>query len=231
MEIFLAGAITAIVSYLLGSLNFAIIFSRIFKKEDIRSYGSDNAGMTNILRTYGLSLAIPTLIGDFAKGAAAVMLGRWVFDMFEVTTVSGQYVAGLFALLGHVFPVFFKFKGGKGAMTSLGIMLMISPKIFMVVIIVAALIILTTGYVSLASISGAIVYPILTYIMSAGNGASPLMDTVFALFFSVIVIGMHNENIQRLINGTERKISIGHRKGNSAAKQEPPENNDEKAEK
>ena len=231
MEIFLAGAITAIVSYLLGSLNFAIMLSRIFKKEDIRSYGSGNAGMTNILRTYGLSLAIPTLIGDFAKGAAAVLIGRWVFELFEVTTVSGQYVAGLFALLGHVFPVFFKFKGGKGAMTSLGIMLMISPKIFMVVIIVAALIILTTGYVSLASISGAIVYPILTYIMSAGNGATPVMDAVFALFFSVIVIGMHHENIQRLINGTERKISIGHRKGNNAAEQEPPENNDEKAEK
>ncbi len=212
MEIFLAGAITAIVSYLLGSLNFAIILSRIFKKEDIRSYGSGNAGMTNILRTYGLSLAIPTLIGDFAKGAAAVLIGRWVFDMFEITTLSGQYVAGLFVLLGHVFPVFFKFRGGKGAMTSLGIMFLINPQVFAVVIIVAALVILTTGYVSLASIGGAIVFPLLTYIMTVGKGASPVMDSVFALFFSVIVIGMHHENIQRLINGTERKISIGHRK-------------------
>jgi len=212
MEIFWAGVITAAASYLLGSLNFAIILTHIFKKEDIRTYGSGNAGMTNVLRTYGFSLAIPTLIGDFGKGVLAVFIGRWVFEAFGVTALNGEYVGGLFVLIGHIFPLFFKFKGGKGAMTSLGIMALINYKVFLTVIIVAAIIIATTRYVSLASIIGAVVYPISTYIITVRLGTAPILDVVFAVMFAIMVIIMHRENIKRLINGTERKFSIGNRK-------------------
>ena len=212
MEIFLAGVFTAVISYLLGSINFAVICSKLFKKDDVRDHGSGNAGMTNVLRTYGWKLAIPTLLGDFLKGVAAVYVGEWLFGHYGVTVLSGQFVAGLFVLLGHVFPLFFKFRGGKGAMTSLGIMVIIDYRAFLVVIAVAAIIIIASKYVSLASISGAVVYPIITGILMATDGNFLIWNEVFATVFAIIVIGKHYQNIGRLIKGTESKISIGGKK-------------------
>ncbi|MBE6883139.1 MAG: glycerol-3-phosphate 1-O-acyltransferase PlsY [Ruminococcaceae bacterium] len=215
MEIFLAGVITAVVSYLLGSINFAIIFSKIFKKDDVRRHGSGNAGMTNVLRTYGAALAIPTLLGDFLKGVAAVMIGKCLFEYFAVTVVDGQYVAGLFVLLGHVFPLFFKFRGGKGAMTSLGIMVIIDYRAFLVVIGIAMIVLLASKYVSLASISGAVVYPIITCILMLSDGPFLVWNEIFAIIFAIIVISKHHENIGRLMKGTESKLSLGKKKKNS----------------
>ena len=215
MEIFLGVALTALISYLLGSVNFAIICSKLFKKDDVRNHGSGNAGMTNVLRTYGIALAIPTLLGDFLKGVVAVMIGNQLFAHFGVIDVSGQFVAGLFVLLGHVFPLFFKFRGGKGAMTSLGIMVIIDYRAFIVVIAVAAVVILVSRYISLASICGAVVYPIITGILMATDGNFLIWNEIFSIIFAIIVIGKHYQNIGRLIKGTESKLSIGGKKKKS----------------
>ena len=121
-----ATAITALIAYLLGSISFAIIVSKVYAHDDVRKYGSKNAGMTNILRTYGKLPAFFTLLGDFLKGVLAVVIGRWIFSAMGITAFDAGYVAGFFALLGHLYPVYFGFKGGKGVLTSLGIILVVN---------------------------------------------------------------------------------------------------------
>ena len=116
-----AFALSAVIAYLLGSINFAIIVSKIYAHDDVRKYGSKNAGMTNILRTYGKLPAFFTLLGDFFKGVLAVVIARTIFSAMGVDAFDAGYAAGFFALLGHLYPVFFGFKGGKGVLTSLGI--------------------------------------------------------------------------------------------------------------
>ena len=120
-----ACVLAGLVAYLLGSISFAVIVSRIYAHDDVRKYGSKNAGMTNILRTYGKLPAFFTLLGDFFKGVLAVLVGRWIFSLMGVTAFDAGYLAGFFALLGHLYPVFFGFKGGKGVLTSLGIILVV----------------------------------------------------------------------------------------------------------
>ena len=121
-----ACVLAGVIAYLLGSISFAIIVSRIYAHDDVRKYGSKNAGMTNILRTYGKMPAFFTLLGDFLKGVLAVVIGRWIFSIFGVTEFDAGYLAGFFALLGHLYPIYFGFKGGKGVLTSLGIILVVN---------------------------------------------------------------------------------------------------------
>ena len=123
----LAVLCSALVGYLLGSLSFAIIVSRIYAHDDVRNYGSHNAGMTNVLRVYGLGPAAATLLGDFGKGILAVFLGRLIFETLGVSGMDAGYIAGLAALLGHLFPLWFGFRGGKGVLTSIGIMMAVNP--------------------------------------------------------------------------------------------------------
>ncbi len=201
-----AGALTILAAYLIGSIDFAIIVCRMMKGEDIRNSGSGNAGMTNVLRTYGFVPAFFTLIGDFGKGIAAIELGRLIFDEFGIISIDGEYIAGLFVLLGHMFPIYFGFRGGKGVLTNLGIMLMINVKVFVITLLVMGLVIVVTRMMSAGSVAGAVVYPIITGIELFLSPKPVVWNVVFATLFSLLVIFKHRNNIKSIINGTERKL-------------------------
>jgi acyl phosphate:glycerol-3-phosphate acyltransferase len=201
-----ATAITALIAYLLGSISFAIIVSKVYAHDDVRKYGSKNAGMTNILRTYGKLPAFFTLLGDFLKGVLAVVIGRWIFLTMGITAFDAGYVAGFFALLGHLYPVYFGFKGGKGVLTSLGIILVVNPLVFFILLIIFLPILFITKIVSLISITGALLYPVITLVVDLCLRKPALFDVLFAALFSVIVIYKHKNNIRRLLNGTEKRI-------------------------
>lgn len=198
---------TVIISYLLGSINFAVILSRSQHNDDVRNYGSGNAGMTNMLRTYGKWLATLTALGDFTKGLIAILISRYViFPYFNVEFMDAGYIAGLFVLIGHIFPIFFQFRGGKGVMTSLGVMLALDPIVFIIVVIICVPLIFITRIVSVASISGAVIYPLMTFIVRKIQHRPAVYDTAFAGIIGVIVLFVHRENIKRLLKGTENKF-------------------------
>jgi len=192
-----------IVPYILGSLNFAIIISKVFYKEDIRSYGSGNAGMTNMLRTYGKLPAAATFAADAMKAVVSVLLGRLIWGSI------GAYAAGLACVLGHIFPVFYRFKGGKGVVVSLVTILMTNWKVGIILFVFFVALVAATKYISLGSVMGALVYPLL---LSRMNGIErtpdPQIIMVFAFALTVIIVVMHRSNIKRLIEGKENKLSF-----------------------
>lgn len=215
----LALAATAVLSYLLGSCNSAIIIVRLLKHEDIREHGSKNAGLTNTLRCYGKIPALLTLIGDLAKGIVAafisiklceLMLGADFEERLFIDERSIGYISGLFSIIGHIFPVYYGFKGGKGVLVSCSILLVIDPVTFCIVIPFFAAVVAISKYVSLGSILAAAVYPLITFcvhffIYDIGVGRS-LFHTGLVLLTSLLLIYMHRSNIQRLRNGTENKF-------------------------
>jgi len=202
---------SAIASYLLGSISFAIIITYIFTKKDVRDSGSGNAGMTNVLRTVGVFPAILTLLGDLGKAVAAIYVSRFLFTSLDVQNAAqiGMYVGGLFVLLGHIFPVFFKFKGGKGVLTCAGVFLVLDWKLCLVCIAIFIIIAFSTGYVSLGSICSMGAAPILTLAVGLTlrteilSTAAVLWQSFFVLLIAAISIFMHRENIRRLIRGEE----------------------------
>lgn len=195
--------LAALCAYLMGSLNSAIIVSQLYAKEDIRNYGSGNAGMTNILRTYGKIPAAFTALGDFAKGALAVLIGRLIFYILGIDAFGGEYIAGFFALVGHLYPVYFGFRGGKGVMTSAGVIFVIHPLIFLLLGIIIIPIMFLTRIVSLGSILGAVLFPVLTFFFC---GRTWSVDLLFALLMGIVVLFMHRANVKRLLNGTENRF-------------------------
>ena len=197
----------AVLSYLLGSCNFAIILSKIFKKDDVRNHGSGNAGMTNILRTYGKKAAFFTALGDFSKAVIAVQLARYLFDFGGIEPVCDPgYIAGLFVLLGHVFPLYFGFKGGKGVMTTLGVLFMVNPIVFLIICVIFVPLIFITRIVSLGSVCGAIAYPIVTFAVRLLQGRPDVFETVCTIITGGLVLYVHRSNIKRLLNGTENRF-------------------------
>ena len=203
--------IIAILSYLLGSLNFGVILSNTVKKEDVRDSGSGNAGTTNMMRTYGKTLGLLTIAGDILKVMVAIWIAFKIMDVEELKSTldnASDYpqvvlksFAGLFAVLGHIFPCFFKFKGGKGVATSGGMVIMIDWRIALILIIIFALTILITKYVSLGSILMAVFYPVFI-----GIFYKDIILVLIATVFTIIVVVAHRENVKRLINHTENKI-------------------------
>lgn len=203
--------VVAIISYLLGSCNFGIIISKSLKKEDIRESGSGNAGTTNMMRTYGKILGILTIIGDIVKVFVAIWLAFKIMSVEETKMIfdrisdNPQYVlksfAGLFAVAGHIFPCFFKFKGGKGVATSGGMVIMIDWRIALILFAIFVLTILITRYVSLGSIIMAVLYPVFMGLFHKDAGL-----VIISLVFTLIVVTAHRENIKKLINHTENKI-------------------------
>ena len=187
-NILLACVLTAAGGYLLGSILFGVLISKVMYNDDVRNHGSGNAGMTNVLRTYGKLPALFTLLGDFFKGVLAVVAGRLIFSVMGVTAFDAGYLAGFFALLGHLYPIYFGFKGGKGILTSLGIILVVNPLVFAILLIIFLPVLFVTLIVDLC-----LRRPV-------------LFDFLFALLFSVIVIWRHRGNIKRLLNGTEPRI-------------------------
>ena len=204
LTLMIIGAVLVVIcAYLLGSINFAIIVSGKRFKEDIRSHGSKNAGMTNMLRTYGKRAAGLTLAGDALKAIVACLIGYALIGQL------GAYIAGLFCMLGHVFPVFYGFRGGKGVVTAFATVLMCDPLIFLILIVLFVLIVFFTKYLSLGSIMCMLLYPLLldriTRLMTGGI-TSPYV--IFAVLIGVIVTIKHWENIKRLVTGKENKFSF-----------------------
>ncbi|MBQ8140843.1 MAG: glycerol-3-phosphate 1-O-acyltransferase PlsY [Clostridia bacterium] len=197
-----AALICIVAPYLLGSMNFAIIISKKRYKADIRSFGSGNAGATNMMRTFGKAAAGLTFLGDALKAFVSGMIGYAAMGQY------GVYIAGLFCILGHMFPVYYKFKGGKGVVTAAISILMCNPLVFLILFVIFVLIVLATRYISLASVMCMLLYPVvLDRIEKLLNGATGAY-VIIALINAVLVIFMHRENIKRLIQGKENKFSF-----------------------
>ncbi len=209
--------LTVILAYLLGSISFAIIFSKIFMKKDVRELGSGNAGTTNIMRTGGVKLGALTFLCDVLKGFIACFIGKLVFaNVFEngdAWAVYGAFICGLACMLGHVFPIFFQFKGGKGIATSVGIFAVCCWPAILIGLGVFALGVFLTRIVSVSSIAAAVTVVTCTMIFSFLNDPALFWpQAVLAIAMGVLVIVKHGENIKRLLNGTEKKLSIGGKK-------------------
>ena len=208
-----------ICAYLLGSVNFAIIISGKKYHEDIRSHGSKNAGMTNMMRTYGRSAAAFTLLGDAAKAIISCLIGYGVWGQL------GAFIGGLFCILGHVLPVFYHFKGGKGVVTAFATVLMCDPFVFLILLGLFILIVLFTRYISLGSVMCMMLYPVLHYkVYHAMAMSSPYV--LFTVFIGVIIIVKHWGNIKRLVQGKENKFSF--KKSVKASDVQENEKSDEK---
>ena len=191
---------TAVVSYLLGSISSAIIVSKFFGIKDIRKHGSGNAGATNTLRVAGKKAAAFTYLGDALKALIAVLGARLIFDG-PVESIA-VYTAALFVVLGHDFPVFFGFKGGKGIVTSGAAILCLDWRIGLAIHAVAFIIIALTRYVSLGSVTAAVSFFVLTAILHYGN----IYAIIVSFIMTAIAVYLHRGNIKRLIKGTERKL-------------------------
>lgn len=209
----------AIFSYLIGCVNASIIVTKLFDSgNDIREVGSGNAGFTNVLRTKGKKLAIYTFAIDFAKGVAAVYLAQLLMtfglglcaDSFTFCT--GEYLACLFCVLGHVYPCFFGFKGGKAILTTWAATLLIDWRIFLILISVFLIVLILSKVVSLASVCAALAFPvavaILYFAVDGGSNNLRVIALVFAILISTLVVYKHRKNIQRILNGTESKITV-----------------------
>lgn len=196
--------LVALVAYLIGSINFAIIFSKKFAGFDLRERGSKNAGTTNVLRTVGKKAAILTLICDMLKGVVSVLLAMLVAKIWTETDLEIlKYLAGLMAIIGHTYPIYYGFKGGKGVATSLGVLLIVNPQIGLICLVFALTIMAFTRWVSLGSILAAILFPILTIFMVDNMGAK-----IISILIGTLVVFNHRTNISRLKNGTENKLSL-----------------------
>ena len=196
--------LVALVAYLIGSINFAIIFSKKFAGFDLRERGSKNAGTTNVLRTVGKKAAILTLICDMLKGVVSVLLAMLVAKIWTETDLEIiKYLAGLMAIIGHTYPIYYGFKGGKGVATSLGVLLIVNTQIGLICLVFALTIMAFTRWGSLGSILAAILFPILTIFMVDNMGAK-----IISILIGALVVFNHRTNISRLKNGTENKLSL-----------------------
>ncbi len=207
-DILMFGTASALVAYLLGSISFSIVVTKLMFNKDIRNYGSGNAGMTNVLRTFGKKAAAITFAGDVLKGIAAVSIGKVLFASFSQSDMMyGAYIAAFFAVLGHIYPVYFGFKGGKAVSVSSGAIAAINPLLIVPIIIVFAIAFLSTKMVSVGSIACAVFYPVCTllyYVYMVGS--VPVFPMVGSTTIALIVIYLHRKNIKRIIEGTEYKF-------------------------
>ena len=206
--------IMAIIAYLIGSINFSVIISKKVAGFDVREKGSGNAGTTNMLRAVGKKAAAVTLICDVLKGVIAIgiaiILGNIVKDINRELLIQ---VAGIAVVLGHTFPVFFGFKGGKGVATSLGILLLSNWQIGLICLVFGIVLIVLTRMVSLGSCAAAVLFPVLTLFINEHytvltDGKSGSTYFIYSVILAVIVLYNHRSNIKRILSGTENKISF-----------------------
>lgn len=212
--LYLFSAIILIVGYLIGSVNAAVIISKTFYKSDIRTHGSGNAGTTNMLRTFGKKAAAATFLIDLLKGVVAALLGMLVMKLLGFETTTGAVCGAIGAILGHNWPVYFGFKGGKGVLTSFAVLLVIMPIPALICLGVFVIIVLISRYVSLGSMLGAFALPFLVYFL--GNNlfieSGFTMYFILSVFVAVLLIARHHSNIVRLVKGTESKLFSGKKK-------------------
>ena len=202
--------IIAIIAYLIGSINFSVIISKKMAGFDVREKGSGNAGTTNMLRSVGKKGAAITLICDILKGVVAILIAMFIGWAFKVENQSLLVqIAGIAVVIGHTFPIFFGFKGGKGVATSLGILIMTNWQIGLICLVFGIVLIALTRMVSLGSCTAAVLFPVLTlfisenYIVSQGSGYF-----LYSVILAIIVLFNHRSNIKRILSGTENKISF-----------------------
>lgn len=207
--------LVTLVAYLLGSISFSVIFGKKFAGIDVREKGSKNAGSTNVLRVAGKKAAICSLVCDILKGVVAVLIAFIVAKIIGQESIDGALLiqlAGFAVIVGHTFPVFFKFKGGKGVATALGVLLIVNYQIGLICLVFALLLMFLTRMVSVGSIGAAILFPVLTifigqnYIINPASAANSYLPLAIAVAF--LVIYNHRSNVQRLLNGTENKLSF-----------------------
>ncbi|MBR2041466.1 MAG: glycerol-3-phosphate 1-O-acyltransferase PlsY [Oscillospiraceae bacterium] len=202
----LACIIVAVISYLIGSCNMAIIISKFHKSKDIRDFGSGNAGMTNMLRTFGRRAATWTFIGDFLKGALVVFIARGIGKEAGVI-FDFAYFAALFVIIGHIYPIYFKFKGGKGIATALGAMFVLNWIAFMTIAVGIIPMVFIIKIVSAVCLCGTSLYPVLSFVVLTLQGKNFFFEvipyTLISLAMAGIIFYAHRENIARLRNGTE----------------------------
>ena len=201
MTVFLKYLLIAVAGYLLGNISLGIFIARIYGIKDIRKVGSGNAGTTNVLRNLGWFPSVLTLVGDCLKGLLAALLGKYLAGDI------GLLVGGTCAILGHDFPVFFKFKGGKGIATSLGLILMVDPWIALILLVLVLGIVAITRYMSVGSIMACFLYPVLTVLFKAGDPHYAAY-VLFAFFAGVLALYQHRANLLRLMRREENRLDF-----------------------
>ena len=222
INIWLAILLAAGSAYLLGSMNWAIILTRVFKGQDIRTVGSGNAGATNVLRSQGVVLAVLTLIGDIGKGVLAAFLGGWIMSWvqlspsdnpmltYESLTLVGRYIAGVFVVLGHLYPLFHGFRGGKGVAAAAGLLFVLDWRMALMCMGLFVLTVAVSRMVSLGSVLAASYVPVLTFVFRRWADDMPMESVVFCTVLTsivaVCVVFKHGSNMRRIANGTERRI-------------------------
>ncbi len=227
LELILRTVATMVMAYLIGSLNPAIIITRLKTGKDIRTMGSGNAGFTNVLRSVGTGPAVATIVCDYLKGIIAVLIGWWIFSALTVTNdvapieyvKYGRYLAGMCVILGHTFPIYYGFKGGKGVVTANALMLVVDWRVFLMIVATFLLIFIVTKIISLGSIVCAALYPVYTLLVTYFMDYLPFLGTENELRFRFVLIStacaaavgamviiMHKENIGRLLRGEEKRI-------------------------
>ena len=192
----------AVIAYLLGSISGAIVSSRVGHHEDIRNYGSGNAGMTNALRTYGIRHAAIVAAMDMLKTILAILIAKWLVGWYW-----GFVIGSLFAITGHLFPVYYGFKGGKGVLCGLASLLMVDWRIGVLVVLVFAIVVAFCKRVSLGSIFACASAPLWCLLLGV-----PSLHTVYVLLAASWLIWCHRSNIKRLLRGEEPKTVIAKRK-------------------
>lgn len=199
-----------IAAYLIGSANFAIIITRLFTKKDIREHGSGNAGLTNVLRSVGKLPALLTLVGDFSKGIISVLLIRILLHYFAGVDgyVPADYFVCYAALLGHVYPIYYGFRGGKGILVSFGAIMILSPAAGTICFSLFLLLVFFTRYVSLGSIVAAIFFPITITFLNYISDVPNYFEALLAIPIAAMILFLHRANVKRLLNKTENKISF-----------------------
>jgi glycerol-3-phosphate acyltransferase PlsY len=204
--VLLAGLAIAVVAYLLGSIPTGYLLYRIFRRQDIRSLGSGNIGATNVLRAGGAGLGVATFVLDVLKGCAAVWLGGYLASLWmpAVPVRTAEAFAALCAVLGHMFPIWLGFRGGKGVATGFGVFLVVSPWAALAAIGVFAVVLAISRYVSVSSIVAAFSFPVFAWFLV--TGARPPFFFAAGAIVSLLIIVKHHQNIRRLIAGTETRI-------------------------
>ena len=202
--------IAVIFAYLVGSINYAVIFSKLFIKKDVRDFGSGNAGATNVLRTAGVVPGILTFLFDALKGFAACYIGKMLILNLagfsdEAISVYGAFACGLACMLGHVFPIFFKFKGGKGVATAVGIFAVCCPIAIILGLCVFAILTAITRIVSISSLCATVTVVVCSAIFY-NRDASIIPQLILSVAMGTLVFIKHSENIKRLLKGEEKKL-------------------------